>query len=62
MKIIFPVLNMRTGCTDAEGYADEFQGQGNEEKLDEIHAIEHAADEKNHELMDRLARAFITPH
>ena len=31
------------------------------EKLDEIHAVEHAGDEKKHELINVLARAFITP-
>ena len=31
------------------------------EKLDEIHAVEHAGDEKKHELVNVLARAFITP-
>ena len=31
------------------------------EKLDEIHAVEHAADEKKHELSDALVKAFITP-
>ena len=30
-------------------------------KMDEIHSIEHAADEKNHELLDALTKAFITP-
>ena len=29
------------------------------EKLDEIHAVEHAADEKKHELSDALVKAFI---
>ena len=31
------------------------------EKLDEIHAVERAADEKKHELSDALVKAFITP-
>ena len=31
------------------------------EKLDEMHAIEHAADMKKHELLNVLAKAFITP-
>ena len=31
------------------------------EKLDEMHAIEHAADVKKHELLNVLAKAFITP-
>ena len=30
-------------------------------KLDEIHRIEHQADEKQHDLADHLAKAFITP-
>lgn len=38
-----------------------FKAKEMKKRLDEIHAIEHAADEKNHELIDRLARAFITP-
>ncbi len=32
-----------------------------EERLAEIHREEHAADEKKHELINVLARAFITP-
>ena len=31
------------------------------EKLDEMHAVEHAADGKKHELLNVLAKAFITP-
>ena len=31
------------------------------EKLDEMHAIEHAADEKKHEMLNVLVKAFITP-
>ena len=31
------------------------------EKLDEMHAVEHAADMKKHELLSVLAKAFITP-
>ena len=31
------------------------------EKLDEMHAIEHAADKKKHELLNQLVKAFITP-
>lgn len=30
-------------------------------RLDEIHEIEHQADDKKHVLTDRLAKAFITP-
>lgn len=32
-----------------------------EKMLDEIHEIEHSADEKRHEMCDALARAFVTP-
>ena len=35
---------------------NEFPG-----KLDEIHQIEHAADQKKHEMVNRLAKAFVTP-
>ncbi len=31
------------------------------QKLDEIHEVEHAADVKKHELLNTLAKAFITP-
>lgn len=31
------------------------------QKLEEIHAVEHAADEKKHALLDALVKAFITP-
>ena len=31
------------------------------QKLDEIHAVEHNADLKKHELLNTLAKAFITP-
>ena len=31
------------------------------EKLDEMHKVEHAADGKKHELLNVLAKAFITP-
>ena len=31
------------------------------QKLEEIHAVEHAADEKKHLLSDALVKAFITP-
>lgn len=31
------------------------------EKLDEMHAIEHEADIKKHEMLDILVKAFITP-
>ncbi len=31
------------------------------QRLDEMHAVEHAADEKKHELLQVLVKAFITP-
>ena len=31
------------------------------EKMDEIHNIEHQADDTKHEMTDKLAKAFITP-
>ena len=30
-------------------------------RLDEMHAVEHAADDKKHQLLNVLAKAFITP-
>lgn len=32
------------------------------EKLDDMHKVEHAADEKKHEVLDALVKAFINPH
>ena len=31
------------------------------DRLQQLHAIEHRADEKKHQITDRLAKAFITP-
>ena len=39
----------------------DFAPQRIEEMLDEMHAVEHAADEKKHALLNVLAKAFITP-
>ena len=39
----------------------DFDPQQIKEKLDEMHAVEHAADDKKHELLNVLAKAFITP-
>lgn len=39
----------------------DFDPEETESKLEEIHTIEHRADEKKHMLTDRLAKAFITP-
>ena len=38
-----------------------FQQERLHAMLDELHQVEHAADEKKHELSNVLARAFITP-
>ena len=38
-----------------------FDPQKIEERLDEMHALEHAADVKKHEMLNVLAKAFITP-
>lgn len=39
----------------------DFHPEDMEENMEEIHRIEHEADEKKHQLTDRLAKAFITP-
>ncbi len=39
----------------------EFNPAQIKEKLDEMHTVEHAADEKKHEMLHILAKAFITP-
>ena len=39
----------------------EFDPQHIKERLDEMHRVEHAADMKKHELLNVLAKAFITP-
>lgn len=39
----------------------DFHPEQMEENLEKIHKIEHEADEKKHQLTDRLAKAFITP-
>ena len=38
-----------------------FSPQQIKERLDEMHALEHGADVKKHELLNVLAKAFITP-
>ena len=40
---------------------ETYSPQQIKEKLDEMHAIEHAADMKKHELLGVLNKAFITP-
>ena len=44
-----------------DGVMQDFDPARIKEKLDEMHAIEHAADDKKHELLNVLAKAFITP-
>lgn len=39
----------------------EFKPENMEKTLSDIHAIEHGADDKKHQMTDKLARAFITP-
>ncbi|MGI6006146.1 MAG: DUF47 domain-containing protein [Ruminococcus sp.] len=42
-------------------FLTDFKAEDMSEKLSEIHKIEHEADEKKHQLTDKLAKAFITP-
>lgn len=44
-----------------EKVMDPFDPDTLSQKLEEIHAVEHAADKKKHEMLDVLAKAFITP-
>lgn len=39
----------------------DFRSDEMEKNLDLLHAIEHEADEKKHQMTDKLAKAFITP-
>lgn len=41
--------------------AHDFDPDALEERIDEMHAIEQAADEKKHEIQDALVTAFVTP-
>ena len=41
--------------------AHGFDPDALEERIDEMHAIEQAADEKKHEIQDALVTAFVTP-
>ncbi|HIS68817.1 MAG TPA: DUF47 domain-containing protein [Candidatus Gallacutalibacter stercoravium] len=40
---------------------EEFSPEELPQKLDEIHAVEHAADEKKHVVLNTMVKAFITP-
>ena len=44
-----------------EAMMQNFQPANIRQELDEIHKIEHSADEKKHELQSVLVKAFITP-
>ncbi|MDO5115472.1 MAG: DUF47 family protein [Synergistaceae bacterium] len=44
-----------------ENALTDFDPERMEERLREMHNVEHAADEKKHELLNVLAKAFITP-
>ena len=39
----------------------DFNPERIKEKLDEMHEVEHSADEKKHDLLNVLTKAFITP-
>lgn len=39
----------------------DFDAEHIHDKLDAMHTVEHAADERKHEMLNVLARAFITP-
>ena len=39
----------------------DYRPEAIKERLDEMHVIEHSADAKKHELLNVLAKAFITP-
>ncbi|MGI6010866.1 MAG: DUF47 domain-containing protein [Ruminococcus sp.] len=42
-------------------FLTEFTTEDMARKLDEMHKIEHEADDRKHQLTDKLAKAFITP-
>ena len=44
-----------------EEVMDNFDPDTLMSRMDEMHALEHAADERKHEMLDVLAKAFITP-
>lgn len=48
-------------CKFMAGTIDSFQDGITKEQIEEAHAIEHAGDEKKHEMMNRLLTEFITP-
>ena len=48
-------------ATLLKGIVSRFDAAALSEKLDEVQAVEHAADLKKHDLLDNLVKAFITP-
>ena len=44
-----------------EEVMDNYDPETLTRRLDEMHELEHAADERKHEMIDQLAKAFITP-
>ena len=58
------VSGMESACKAAEyleNLVEHFDSEKLAEQIDEIHAIEHAADINKHKLMQKLAKEFITP-
>ena len=58
------LVSARLTCQAAQllkTFLTDFEVKDMDRKLDEIHSIEHSADDKKHQLTDRLAKAFITP-
>jgi len=58
------VIGMDSACKAAEYLEDlieHFDPKTLEDQAEEIHKIEHAADDNKHMLMQKLAREFITP-
>ena len=51
----------RPGSRAAHQDFENFDPEQIHDMLEEMHAIEHAADKKHHELEDALLTAFITP-
>ena len=51
-------------CRAAEmlkGTLEDFRTEGLQERLDQLHEIEHSADMKKHDVLDRLAKEFLPP-
>ena len=58
------VSGMESACKAAEyleNLVEHFDSEKLADQIDEIHAIEHAADINKHTLMQKLAKEFITP-